>query len=88
MKFVAKLSEVKALTKNRILNVPVNSIVFAPNCINIDDFDCDSGLSISSNVDEILSILNDITWDDGSLLETLLSHVQSLSKLKPKRKRS
>ena len=88
MKFVAKLSEVKALTKNRILNVPVNSIVFAPNCINIDDFDCDSGLSISSNVDEILYILNDITWDDGSLLETLLSHVQSLSKLKTKRKRS
>ncbi|ECJ0605898.1 hypothetical protein FMP35_14845, partial [Salmonella enterica] len=40
MKFVAKLSEVKLLTKNRILNVPVNSIVFSPNCINIDEFDC------------------------------------------------
>ncbi|WP_423731932.1 DEAD/DEAH box helicase [Hafnia paralvei] len=88
MKFVAKLSEVKALTKQRLLNVPVTSIVFAPNCINISDFECDEGLVVSNNISEISSLIDNISWTDGSLLNVLLSNVQSLSKLKPRKKRS
>ncbi len=88
MKLVAKLSEVKALTKQRVLNVPITSIIFAPNCINTSDFECDVGLVISNKIADISNLIETINWDDGSLLDVLLSNIQSLSKLKPRKKRS
>ncbi|MDU1653361.1 MAG: ATP-binding domain-containing protein [Leclercia adecarboxylata] len=88
MKLVAKLSEVKALTKQRVLNVPITSIIFAPNCINTSDFECDAGLVISNKISDVSTLIETINWDDGSLLDVLLSNIQSLSKLKPRKKRS
>lgn len=87
MKFISRLSEVKLLTKNRVLNVPLNSIVFCPNCTNLDEINCEAGLLVSNEINEIMATINGVNWDDGSLLKVLLSNVQSLSKLQPKKKR-
>ncbi|MEN4931242.1 ATP-binding domain-containing protein [Erwinia billingiae] len=87
MKFISKLSEVKALTKNRILNVPMNSVVFCPNFANFSDISYEEGLLVSNDIEEIAKHIAKIEWSNGELLEVLLSNIQSLSKLKPKKKR-
>lgn len=87
MKFISRLSEVKALTKNRILNVPLNSIVFCPNCTNLEEIDCEDGLFVSNDINEIAHSIDEVKWQEGDLLKVLLSNVQSLSKLQPRKKR-
>ncbi|SEQ09412.1 Superfamily I DNA and RNA helicases [Rosenbergiella nectarea] len=87
MKFISKISEVKSLTKNRMLNLPLNSIVFCPNSSNHENIDFDEGLFLSDRAEVISEFMSSINWGDGGLLETLLSNIQSLSKLKSKKKR-
>ncbi|MGC1071132.1 DEAD/DEAH box helicase [Pantoea agglomerans] len=86
MKFKSKLAEVKSLRINRKLHVPINTIVFCPNIPNAHDF-AGEDIQFTSRVEDITESFRDVQWNHPECLNTLLSNIQSLSKLKATKKR-
>lgn len=88
LKITAKLSEVRELTKNRSLAVPVKSIVYAPSGYNHEIGELEGDVLLSITEADIKENIQSSYWEHPELLRTVLSRLQSLSNLKPKRKRS
>lgn len=88
LKVTAKLSEVRELTKSRKLVVPVKSIVYSPSGINYERGDIENEVLLSTTEEELRENIEGSIWEYPELFKTVLSRLQSLSNLKPKRKRS
>ncbi|NWA70370.1 ATP-binding domain-containing protein [Serratia proteamaculans] len=87
MKFKSKLAEVKSLRVNRKLHVPINTLVFCPNVQNSGEFSGED-VQFITDVEGIKNSFMDIHWDYPEYLNSLLSNIQSLSKLKSTKKRN
>lgn len=88
LKICARLSELKELTKNRLLVVPVNSITYAPLIpIGYDQALCDS-VQLCRTPQEVLDAVCSVQFLQPELLKPTLSRLQSLSSLKKTKKRN
>lgn len=87
LKICARLSELKELTKNRKLVVPVTSLTFAPIVPSGMYEEIAEDIQLCRTADEILNIVKQETWDNPSLFNATLSRLQSLSSLKRRKKR-
>ncbi|EPM6351519.1 ATP-binding domain-containing protein [Vibrio vulnificus] len=88
LKVTARLSELKELTKNRRLVVPVNSITYAPLVPNNFDEDLADSVNLCRTPEQVIDSVRSETLNDSSLLQATLSRLQSLSGLKKAKKRS
>ncbi|WP_413733066.1 MULTISPECIES: DEAD/DEAH box helicase [unclassified Shewanella] len=88
LKVTARLSELKELTKNRKLIVPVNSITFAPLIPNGYNQDLIEAINVCRTPEEVLASVKSESLPSPSLLKPTLSRLQSLSSLKKTKKRS
>lgn len=88
LKICARLSELKELTKNRRLVVPVNSITYAPLVpVGFDSELCDE-VQVCRTPEEVIAAVKNEKLEKPELLKATLSRLQSLSSLKKTKKRS
>ncbi len=88
LKVTARLSELKELTKNRRLVVPVNSVTYAPLIPNSFDQEIADLVNLCRTPDKVLEAVKTETLVNPKLLKPTLSRLQSLSGLKKAKKRS
>ena len=88
LKITSKLSELKKLTKNRQLVVPVSSITFAPSVSEHDYKDIEDDIMLCRDKETLVRYLTDTNFTDPSLYEATLSRLQSLSSLRSRTKRT
>lgn len=88
LKICARLTELKELTKNRKLVVPVNSITYAPLVpVGFNEDICEA-IQLCRTPQEVLDAVKIETLSKPELLNPTLSRLQSLSSLKKTKKRS
>jgi superfamily I DNA and RNA helicase len=88
LKICARLTELKELTKNRKLVVPVNSITYAPLVPFGFDEEISEAIQLCRTPQEVLDAVKSETLSNSELLNPTLSRLQSLSSLKKTKKRS
>lgn len=88
LKICARLTELKELTKNRKLIVPVNSVTYGPLVpINFDEGACEA-VQLCRTPEGVLESVRTETFAQPELLKPTLSRLQSLSSLKKTKKRN
>lgn len=88
LKICARLSELKELTKNRRLIVPVNSITYAPLVpVGFDQEVCDA-IQLCRTPSQVLESVKAEVFNQPELLKPILSRLHSLSSLKKTKKRA
>lgn len=88
LKVQARLSELKVLTKNRQLIVPVTSLTYAPRVPMGFDDDTADAVQLCRTPQEVLESVKQVEFKHPELLSPTLSRLQSLSSLKKTKKRN
>ncbi|PSU24719.1 hypothetical protein CTM97_18875 [Photobacterium phosphoreum] len=88
LKISARLTELKELTKNRKLIIPVNSITYAPLVPVGYDEDISESVNLCRTPQDVLESVKTERLTKPELLKPTLSRLQSLSGLKKTKKRS
>lgn len=88
LKICARLTELRELTKNRRLIIPVNSVTYAPLIPTKFDKDISDAIQLCRTPEEVLNRIKEERFEHPHLLKPALSRLQSLSSLKKTKKRS